>query len=127
MVGKPLVTVAGVPLPEPSTYNANVGTFVDSARNAEGVVIGSVIRDDVAKVDLTWRFLTAQQWADINRLFKISAGGQFFNTVDFLDQTTGTWVTKQMYVSDRNAGMTNRGGNGEIVGWLGSRIALIEV
>lgn len=39
-----LVTVAGVALPEPSTYNGNTSTLVDSARNTNGVVVGSVVR-----------------------------------------------------------------------------------
>ena len=50
-----LVTVAGVALPEPSAYSGNTATIVDSARNLEGRVIGSVVRDDVAKVELSWR------------------------------------------------------------------------
>ena len=48
-----LVTVRGVPLPEPSTYSANTATLVDSARNVQGKMIGAVIRDDVAKVELS--------------------------------------------------------------------------
>ena len=43
-----VVTVAGVELPEPSEYSANTSTIVDSGRNVEGKVIGSVVRHDVA-------------------------------------------------------------------------------
>ena len=68
--GTPLVTVAGTPLPDPSTYNATTSTVVDSARNVQGVMVGSVIRDDIAKIEETWNFLTVEQWSDICKLFK---------------------------------------------------------
>lgn len=123
-----LVTVAGVALPEPSTYSGNTSTLVDSARNVEGIMIGSVIRDDVAKVELQWRYLTVQQWASINRLFKQSAGGSFINSVTFFDQAAGTYVTRQMYVNDRKAGMWRRNPEtGEVMGWTNCTLALIEV
>ena len=48
-----LVAVAGEALPEPSSYSGNTSTLVDSARNVEGKMVGSVIRDDVAKVVIT--------------------------------------------------------------------------
>lgn len=64
-----LVTVNGVDLPEPSSYEATTSTIVDSGRNVQGKVVGSVVRHDVAKVSLKWNYLTAQQWAAILSLF----------------------------------------------------------
>lgn len=123
-----LVTVAGVALPEPSSYTGNTSTLVDSARNVDGKMIGSVIRDDVAKVELQWRYLTAQQWANINKLFKQSAGGSFINSVTFFDQSAGTYITRQMYVGDRNAGMWRRDPiSGTVMGWTDCKLALVEV
>lgn len=123
-----LVTVAGVALPEPSSYSGNTSTLVDSARNVEGYMIGSVIRDDVAKVELQWRYLTVAQWASINRLFKRSAGGAFINSVTFFDQSAGTYITRQMYVSDRTAGMWRRDpNNGSVMGWTDCKLSLVEV
>lgn len=123
-----LVTVAGVALPEPSAYSGNTATIVDSARNLEGRVIGSVVRDDVAKVDLSWRYLTVAQWAAINRCFKISAGGSFYNTVRFYDQSAGGYVTRTMYVSDRSAGLWRRDPDtGAVLGWTDCRLSLVEV
>jgi len=123
-----LIIVGGFALPEPSTYSGNTATIVDSARNTEGVMIGSVIRDDVAKVEATWRYLTVKQWADINKCFKMAAGGSFINQVTFFDQSSGEYVTRQMYVSDRNAGMWRRDPKTQaVLGWTGARLALIEV
>jgi len=123
----PLVTVAGVSLPEPSTYEGNTGTIVDSARNVEGHMIGAVIRDDVAKVSLTWKYLTVAQWAAINQLFRTSTGGSFINSVTFFDQTSGDFITRDMYVNDRKAGMWIRDRSGNVQGWQGCSLALIEV
>lgn len=123
-----LVEVAGVALPEPSTYSGLTATIVDSARNAEGRMIGAVIRDDVAKVELSWRFLTATQWSDILKLFTISSGGGFTNMVRFFNQTTASYTTREMYVSDRSAGMWRRDPeSGDVAGFTDCKLSLIEV
>lgn len=123
----PLVTVADTILPEPSTYEGNTGTIVDSARNTEGRMIGAVIRDDVAKVSMTWKYLTVEQWSAINRLFRTSSGGSFINSVTFFDQTEGDYVTRDMYVNDRKASQWIRDANGNVQGWQNCSLALIEV
>ena len=119
-----LVTVAGADLPEPSTYSGTTSTIVDSARNVSGYVVGSVVRHDVAKVELQWKYLTARQWADILSLFTTS----FYNSVTFYNQATASFTTRRMYVSDRNAGMWRRNpDSGEIMGWTNCSLSLVEV
>ena len=91
-------------------------------------MIGAVIRDDVAKVELTWRYLSVVEWAKINKLFKISAGGQFINYVTFFDQSTGDYASRYMYVSDRQAGLWRRNPKtNEVMGWTDCKLNLIEV
>ena len=119
-----LVTVAGVALPEPSEYSANTSTLVDSARNVSGYVVGAVVRSDVAKVELKWRYLTARQWADILSLFS----DNFYNQVRFFNQSTADYTTRQMYVGDRKAGMWRRNpATGEVMGFVDCALSLIEV
>jgi hypothetical protein len=119
-----LVTVAGMELPEPSEYTGNTSTIVDSARNVSGYVIGSVVRHDVAKVELKWRYLTAGQWATVLSLFNRS----FYNDVTFFNQATADYTTRQMYVSDRKAGMWRRNPlTGEVMGWTDCSLSLVEV
>lgn len=119
-----LVTVGGYELPEPSTYKATTSTIVDSARNVQGVVVGSIVRKNVAKVELSWRYLTAQQWADI--LTAITEN--FYNSVTFYNQTTASYVTRQMYHGDPTSDMWRRDPNtGEVMGWTNCSISLIEV
>jgi hypothetical protein len=119
-----LVKIAGYELPEPSEYSASTSTLVDSARNVSGYVIGAVIRSDVAKVELKWRYLTAEQWAKILSLFT----NNFYNKVTFYNQSTASYVTREMYVGDRSAGMWRRHPvTGEVMGWTECALALVEV
>lgn len=121
---KALVTIAGTALPEPSSYSGTTSTLVDSARNVKGYVVGSVVRNDVAKVELSWRYLTAEQWATVLSLFKKN----FYNEVEFYDQTVAGWVTRQMYVSDRNASMFKRDSEtGNVMGYVDAKLSLVEV
>ena len=128
MAGRALVTVGGYDFPEPSAYSGNTSTLVDSARNVQGVVVGSVIRDDVGKVELSWKYLTVQQWADILKCFSIARGGNFYNFVTFFCQDIGDWTTRQMYVSDRKANMFRRDPKtGEVLGYTDCSLSLVEV
>lgn len=122
-----LITIAGHDLPDPSTYSGTTSTVVDSARNVEGYFIGSVIRDDLSKVDATWKFISAQDWADVLALFSRSRGGSFINPVTFFCQDTNGWETREMYVNDRSAEIFKRNPDGRIAGYLGAKLALIEV
>ena len=128
MAYRALVSVGGYDLPEPSAYSGNTSTLVDSARNVQGRMVGSVIRDDVSKVEISWKYLTVEQWARIQKCFRQSSGGKFINVVTFFDQSVGGWVTKEMYINDRKAGMWRRDSKtGEVLGWTDCSLALIEV
>lgn len=119
-----LISIGGYNLPEPSSYSAVTSTIVDSARNVSGYVVGSVVRADVAKVELSWKYLTADQWANILSLFTNS----FYNDVRFLNQVTNVYDVRQMYVSDRNASMWRRNPEtGEVMGYTNCSLSLVEV
>ena len=128
MAYRALVSVGRYDFPEPSTYSGNTSTLVDSSRNVQGVMIGAVIRDDIAKVELSWRYLTVEQWADIQKCFRQSSGGKFINLVTFFDQSVGGGVTKEMYVSDRKSGLWRRDPKtGDVLGWTDCSFSLVEV
>lgn len=119
-----LVSIGGFDFPEPSTYNATTATIVDSARNVNGRVVGSVVRSDVAKIEITWKYLTAPQWATILSLFTNS----FYNEVRFLNQATNRYDVRTMYVSDRSAAMWRRDPEtGAVMGYTGCSLSLVEV
>ena len=123
----PLVTIGNYAVPAPSTYSATTSTIVDSGRNTRGEVIGAVIRDDVAKVSMTWNFIAAQAWADLLAQFSPARGGSFYNEVTFFLQDTNSWVTRQMYVSDRTADIYLRNPDGSIRGYTNASLSLVEV
>ena len=124
---RPMITIAGTAIPDPSVYNGSTSTLVDSGRNAEGKMIGSVFRDDIGKVEATWKYISAEDWANILRLFSMKRGGKFINSVTFYCQDSNDWETREMYVSDRVGGVFLRRPDGSIRGHTGARLALIEV
>lgn len=126
MAFEALVTVGGYAFPEPSTYSANTSTLVDSSRNVNGTMVGSAIRDDISKVEISWKYLTVEQWSNILKCF--TGLDKFVNSVRFFDQSAGGFVTKDMYVSDRKSGMWRRHPEtGDILGWTNCSLSLIEV
>ena len=128
MAFRALVSVGGYDFPEPSAYSANTSTLVDSGRNVEGKMVGSIIRDDISKVEISWKYLTVAQWASIQGCFRQGSGGKFSFNVTFFDQSVGGWVTKEMYVNDRKAGMWRRDPeSGDVLGWTDCSLSLIEV
>lgn len=119
-----LVMVGGYEFPEPSAYSATTSTIVDSARNVSGYVVGSVVRHDVAKIELSWKFLTARDWADVLSCFAYD----FYVPVRFFNQVTAAYETRTMYVSDRTASVFRRDPiTGELLGWVNPSLSLVEV
>ena len=119
-----LVTVGGIDFPEPSTYEPNIATIVDSSRNIEGYVVGSVVRHDVAKISLSWRYLTVAQWSAVLSVFS----RRFYNDVTFFNPGAGGYETRKMYVSDRPSAMFRRDPEtGEVMGWTNCTLSLVEV
>lgn len=123
----PMVSIGSFAFPEPSTYSATTSTIVDSGRNVQGYVIGAVIRDDVSKIEMSWNFITASEWASILAKFSPARGGSFYNNVTFYLQDTNSWVTREMYVSDRTASVFLRNKDGSIKGYQNVSLSLVEV
>lgn len=79
--------------------NLMTATIVDSARNANAVVVGQVVGREQQKLDrLEWAYLTAEQWSSILKEFK-----NFYVTITYPDMVNNTWTTRKMYPSDRTA------------------------
>ena len=110
-------------LPEPTAYRGTTTTLIDGGTSVSGHLLGSTIRDDVAQISLSWNYLEAEVWAEINQLFM----SRYINTVVFYDQTKGDWDRREMYISDRSAGLWRRDENGEVLGWTGCSLQLTEV
>lgn len=126
-------------IPEPSSYEATTSTLVNSSRNSLGKLIGSIIREDVAKISLTWKYLSVEDWAYINKWFNtttlpleyygdITTKGNFIQTIRFFNQSKGIYEEREMYISDRQSGMWRKDSEtGDVLGWTNCSISLIEV
>lgn len=76
-----------------------VTTVVDSARSANGKVVGQKIGRDQYKLNnLEWPWLSAAEWSAILKLFN-----KFYVKVKFLDSVSNKWITLRMYPGDRSA------------------------
>lgn len=116
--------------PTPSTYKMTSSTFVDSARNTKGVVVGSVIREGVRAIEMSWNFLDQTQFTLVASFFDTN----FYFECQYYDTITGQMETKNMYCSDRPSDMAqikvDLDANGNITsvkGYEGTTISLIEV
>lgn len=99
------ITINGHPYPQPfrgttGEVELQAATIVDSARNANGVVVGQKVGRDIQKINqLRWAHLKAEVWAAILQEFDT----HFFSTVTYPDMVHNTWTTRTMYCSDRSA------------------------
>ena len=79
--------------------NLMTATIVDTARNANAVVVGQVVGREQQKIDnLEWAYLTAEQWSSLLQEFR-----NFYVMVTYPDMVNNTWTTRKMYPGDRTA------------------------
>lgn len=122
-----LVYINGVAIKQPSQYNATISDVVNGQRNAQAVFVGQIVRHNMAKVELGYNYLTASEWATILQMFDSDYGGAFAQPVTFFDPVSNTWVTRNMYVSDRKSGVYMLDSTGNVIGWTNPHLSLIEV
>lgn len=79
-------------------YKMTSTTLVSSSRNSEGYVIGTVVREGIRKIELTWKYLTVSQFSSLAQLFEGSrtgGNGSFEFYVDYFDTIVGNFVNSQ--------------------------------
>lgn len=122
-----------VEFPIASTYKTTSSTVVDSSRNSKAIVIASVIRAGIRKIELTWRVISITNYALISSFLNEADNFMFY--AYYFDQDTNSWLTKKFYVGDRVADAlkneqwktTNRGGKVEPNHIENFKLSLIEV
>jgi len=122
---KALVTIKqeqDTELPDPSSYSVATTTMTDGGTSVNGYLLSSIVRDNVAQISLSWSYLDAYTWSWINELFK----DNYINMVEFYDQVSDCWVKREMYISDRSAGLWRRDEDGKVLGWTGCSLQLTE-
>lgn len=113
--------------PCPSTYTVTTATIVDSGRNVNGIVVGSVIRQGVVSIDATYNYITTLEWSKILKCFNSQLGGSFYRKITFYNQETDRVETRTFYVGDRTTnGLAVLDINKKPVAWLGAKLSLVE-
>ena len=94
------IKINGHPYPTPKRgLKLMTATIVNSARNANAVVVGQKIGRDQQKLNnLEWPYLKAEEWSAILKEFD-----NFYVTVTYPDMVNNTWTTRKMYPGDRTA------------------------
>lgn len=98
---EPFIRINGNAYPQPHRgLELLTSTIVDSARNANGTVVGQKVGRDQQKINaLEWAYLDAETWARILQEFD----EKFFVIVTYPDMVHNAWTTRKMYPSDRSA------------------------
>lgn len=93
-----------IELPISSTYKTTSTTIVDSARNSKAVVVATVVRAGIRKIELSWRVISNADYSKIAKFLN----NNFMFYAYYFDQDDNGWATsqsyvKQFYVGDRVA------------------------
>lgn len=100
MANNGFIYVNGVAFPYPSRESGlqKIATIVDSARNANGIVVSERLGRDQGKLELKWAALTPEQWSSMLQVLS-----NFEVTLRYVHMLTNDWVTRKFYVGDRDA------------------------
>lgn len=113
--------------PCPSSYKCVTATIVNEARGITGKVEGSVVRENVLSVEISFNVISCAKWSKLMAQFDKSGGGNFFRRVWVFDQRTNAWRHPVMYISDRDSGelgiLTK---NKQPQYWKGASFTLVE-
>ena len=71
--------------------------MVDSARNAQGTMVGRMVGRSVDKQELGWQTISPQLWWEMNRWFE---DGHFTFYCHYFSHNLGRWETRMFYLSD---------------------------
>lgn len=118
------ITINGNAYPAPKRgLNFQVSTIVDSARNANGVVVGQIVGREQQKINsLEWPHLSAELWSAILQEFE-----NFYVVVSYPDMVTNTWTTRKMYPGDRSATPLWLDDSGFPTDYINCKVNLIDV
>ena len=100
-------------------------TVVNAGRNAEAEVIGTQIGRTQSKIDsYVIPFLYAHEWSKILKIFK----DKIDRKVRYFDQESGSFIQRDMYVSDRTATAFaySKDGSGKVEIWKDCELHLVD-
>lgn len=113
--------------PCPSSYKCVTATIVNEARGITGKVQGSVVRENVLSVEMSFNVISCSKWSKLMAQFDKKGGGNFFRKMTVFDQRIGKMRTSTFYVSDRDSGELGiLDKNKKPQYWKGASFTLVE-
>ncbi|MCA0754902.1 hypothetical protein KP806_07555 [Paenibacillus sp. N4] len=92
-----LLSINGVPMPDPATYIVTIQDITKAERNARGSMIKELIATK-DKIELSWIYLSPTELSTL-----LTAVGANFFEVTYLNPKTNSSRTATFYAGDRTA------------------------
>lgn len=88
-----------IQIPNPDNPSAKnlISTLVNSARNANAIVTAQKIGRDQEKTEMSWNFLTKDEWEELLRFWDQN----FFFNFTYYSRVEGVKITRKFYIGDR--------------------------
>ena len=120
----PVIAINGKTLSTPARGMAEGWMqIVDSARNANGVVVAQKIGRRQLKLDgVTWPWLTAGEWGEI-----LKEIDKFYGTLSYFDPRTGSKRSLKVYWGDATAEPYWVDGSGNVTHYANCKCNIIDV
>lgn len=83
--------------PYPDTGPFTTSRLVDSARNAQGTMVGRMVGRSLDKQEMSWTAISPEVWWEMNRWFE---AGHFTFYCHYFNFNLGRWETRLFYLSD---------------------------
>lgn len=119
------IKINGTVLPYPARgLNLQRQQMVDSARNANGVVVAQKVNRRQFKLEsLEWKHLTASQWRTIQGFVN-----DFTGTLEFWDNPSGTFKTVSVYWGDESSEIHKiNPATGEVLEYVNCKCNIIDM
>lgn len=94
-----ILIVEGISLPDPSDMVPSDYDIADSNRNANGIMIAQVIREDVHKLECAWSRLSMSEY----NLIRTAIKRKYDLNVKYFCPDKGKQTELKMYVGDRKS------------------------
>lgn len=92
-----ILVVEGITLPDPSDMTQSDYDLSDSERNAKGIMVAQMIREDIHKIECKWKLLRPAEYQKIRNAIR----KKFDLNVTYYIADTGGRGTLRMYAGDR--------------------------
>lgn len=117
--GGPIISI---PNPELNSAKNIIATLVNSARNANAMVVAQKIGRDQEKTEMTWSYLDKEEWEKLLRFWN----DNFFFEFTYYSRVQGTKITRICYISDREDSPYDIDSNGVPTAYVNCSASIVD-